>query len=584
MEGQEIVQLHGHESFIYSLATLPSGEIVSVGEDRTARIWEGATCVQTITHPAISVWSVAVCAKSGDLVTGASDNIARVFSRDSSRLADPAVIAKFDESVRASAIPREQVGEIKETDLPGPDFLQTKSGTKEGQVQVIKEADGSKGAYQWSTATQSWISVGTVVDSVGSGGPKKTLNGIEYDFVFDVDIEDDKPPLKLGYNVNQNPYQAAEKFLVDNELPGSYLQQTADFIMQQTQGTTFGQSAATQPAGADPWGQESRYRPGEQFATPSQVRQPGKLPQKDYLPIAVGKVSAAYNRIKDLGQKYKDEGSDQALTDTDLKTLDQLFQQLSTHNFDGKGILRSTSSLKASIPLLFRIATKWEPIVNRLAPLDMLRFLAAGSPEVVQQTSTTSTTIPHLLSSGVFAPSTLQQNPKLAMITIRLLSNLLCSESGRHAIEASAAFDLTLEKIRTTTATINVDSDSALAIAVATFLLNASVALTDRSRPRPQGAKGAPDADVPGRALVVLEEVITLLKSLKSTGNAEACYRALFAVGTLLAGLEKEKGGEEVRQAVGIYDLGAIMGQLKERGLLGEGRFEGLVREVEGLL
>lgn len=555
-----------------------------MGEDRTARVWDGTACIQTITHPAISVWSVAVCPKSGDLVTGASDNVARVFSRDKSRLADPAVASKFEEAVRASAIPREQVGEIKDTDLPGPDFLQNKSGTKEGQVQVIKETDGSKGAYQWSTATQSWVSVGTVVDSVGSGGQKKTLNGKEYDFVFDVDIEDGKPPLKLGYNVNQNPYQAAEKFLIDNELPGTYLEQTADFIVQQTQGTTFGQTAASQPTGADPWGQESRYRPGEQSIPSSQPSQPKKLPQKDYLPIATGKVSAAYNRIKDLSQKYREEGSEQALTDADLKTLDQLFQQLDAHKFDGKGILRSTPALKASLPLLFNIATTWQPISNRLACLDMLRFLAAGSPEAVQPSTTSgggTTTVTLILDSGVFDPSVLKQNSKLAMITIRLLSNLLCSESGRLAVED--VFDAVMEKIRITTATVDVNNDSALAVAVATFLLNASVALTDRSR----GSK-RPTADIALRGLAIVDEAVGLLKVFQGTGNAEACYRGIFTVGTLLAGLDSQGGSggvEEVKQAVEIHDFGGdVLRGLEERGVLGEGRFRGLVEELRSHL
>lgn len=45
-------------------------------------------CIQTITHPAISVWSVAVCPETGDIVTGASDRVVRVFSRDQARWAD----------------------------------------------------------------------------------------------------------------------------------------------------------------------------------------------------------------------------------------------------------------------------------------------------------------------------------------------------------------------------------------------------------------------------------------------------------------------------------------------------------------
>jgi phospholipase A-2-activating protein len=50
-------------------------------------------CVQTITHPAISVWSVAVNAENGDIATGASDNVVRVFSRDQSKWATKELLA-----------------------------------------------------------------------------------------------------------------------------------------------------------------------------------------------------------------------------------------------------------------------------------------------------------------------------------------------------------------------------------------------------------------------------------------------------------------------------------------------------------
>jgi phospholipase A-2-activating protein len=40
-----------------------------------------------------------------------------------------------------------------------------------------------------------------VVDAVGSSR-KTPYEGKEYDYVFDVDIKDGVPPLKLPYNVN----------------------------------------------------------------------------------------------------------------------------------------------------------------------------------------------------------------------------------------------------------------------------------------------------------------------------------------------------------------------------------------------
>ena len=106
-DGYQLQELHGHTNFIYSITALPNGDLVSAGEDRTMRIWRSmqssclakgeraplssvidGECIQTIPHPAISVWTVAVCPETGDIVSGASDRIARVFSKNPQRWAD----------------------------------------------------------------------------------------------------------------------------------------------------------------------------------------------------------------------------------------------------------------------------------------------------------------------------------------------------------------------------------------------------------------------------------------------------------------------------------------------------------------
>lgn len=281
LNGQQVAELHGHESFVYSITSLPTGELVSAGEDRTVRIWKGTECIQTITHPAISVWTVAANQESGDIVTGASDSIARIFTRRIENMADKQTLQEFEESVKSSSIPQQQVGSINKEKLPGPGFLTSKSGTKEGQVQMIKEDNGSITAHQWSMSQQQWISVGTVVDAVGSTGKKVDYNGKSYDYVFDVDIEDGKPPLKLPYNLSTNPYEAATKFLNDNELPLSYLDNVAQFITENTKGATLGEQAES--GGPDPYGSEKRYRPGDGDI------QPKVLPQKEFLSITAAK-------------------------------------------------------------------------------------------------------------------------------------------------------------------------------------------------------------------------------------------------------------------------------------------------------
>jgi len=91
LDGDSKGKLEGHTAYIYSLAVLPNGDIVSSSEDRTVKIWRDGQCIQTITHPAISLWAVAVCEDTGDIASGASDNVIRIFSRDPERQASAEV-------------------------------------------------------------------------------------------------------------------------------------------------------------------------------------------------------------------------------------------------------------------------------------------------------------------------------------------------------------------------------------------------------------------------------------------------------------------------------------------------------------
>lgn len=53
--------------------------------------------------------------------------------------------------------------------------------------------------------------------------------GKEYDFVFDIDVDEGKV-LKLPYNRDQDPYTVAQKFIHDHDMPQVYLDQIANFI------------------------------------------------------------------------------------------------------------------------------------------------------------------------------------------------------------------------------------------------------------------------------------------------------------------------------------------------------------------
>ena len=550
IQGKQVAELHGHESFIYSLDVLPSGELVSSGEDRTVRVWNGTQCVQTITHPAISVWGVAACKENGDIVTGASDRITRVFSRSLERHASPEVVQQFDGAVRESAIPEQQVGKINKEKLPGPDFLKQKSGTKEGQVQMIREHNGSVTAHTWSSATQEWIAVGTVVDAAGSGS-KTTYAGQDYDYVFDVDVEDGKPPLKLPFNVSQNPYDAATKFIGDNQLPVSYLEQVAQFIIQNTQGATLGPQEAT---GADPWGTENRYRPGEAEAPSVPESRPQVLPQKSYLSIKSANLKVVAKKLQELNDQLASSGSKEiSLGPSELDTVIALCSEL-----ESSGTLKQSPAVEAGVSYLFKVATTW-PVANRLPGLDLLRLVAAAAPVTATTAYNGQDLVSGIQSSGVFNPPL---NVNNAMLSVRMLGNLFETVPGRQL--ATTKFDQILAGIKSALAS-NGTPNRNLTIAVATLYINYAVYFTT------EGRESAPESFE--RGLVLIEE---LTKMLLGEKDSEAVYRSLVALGTLIKSL-----GEEVKSAAkDVYDVGSVLGDVSGSAIGKEPRVKGVVGEI----
>lgn len=100
-------------------------------------------------------------------------------------------------------------------------------GQRDGQTKIVNDGDAIR-AYSWSQNEQKWIKIGNVMGASGGSvatSGKQLYNGIEYDYVFSVDIQDGVPPLKLPYNNDQDPWHVAQKFLHDNSLSQLFLDQ-----------------------------------------------------------------------------------------------------------------------------------------------------------------------------------------------------------------------------------------------------------------------------------------------------------------------------------------------------------------------
>ena len=561
LRGRQVGELLGHESFIYSLASLANGDIVSAGEDRTVRIWKNNECIQTITHPAISVWSVAVCAENGDIVSGTSDRLVRVFTRNQDRQADPDTIKSFEEAVKGSSIPQQQVGEVNKEKLPGPEFLTQKSGTKEGQVAMIKEANGSVTAHTWSMAAQQWVNVGTVVDAEASSGKKTDYLGKDYDYVFDVDIEDGKPPLKLPYNLSQNPYEAATKFIQDNELPMTYLDQVANFITTNTQGATIGQSSQPSvPSGADPWGMEQRYRPGEvapsnaQPQVPTPSSQSKILPQTQCLSIKTANLKVIQKKIEELNEQLISSGSkEHALNPDQISMLQRLTTTLEATT---STLSASDATAAAATETLSNIILNW-PLANLLPALDLLRILTASSPAP----ALAKPSLVNILSRSGVCEDT--DRPNNIMLAVRALANLFQTAQGIALVDTQFEY---IQALAQPVAKTFINRN--ISIALATTYINCAVFLTSASQ-----------KDLPSsidRSFSILNDLEALLGT--PNGDSEVVYRALVALGTLLT------LGEETRSAAKeVYGAGELLRTVMAGGKR-EPRIVKVVAEIEKVL
>ncbi|KAF3902216.1 hypothetical protein ABW21_db0209017 [Orbilia brochopaga] len=464
-------------------------------------------CLQTISHPCISVWCVAA-SPNGDIVTGASDGVLRVWSRDPERQADEETQKAYSEAVANTTIAEETTGGINKESLPGMSAL-GRPGKHDGEKIHINN-NGNVEAYQWSARETTWEQVGVIAAAVSSGR-KILFEGKEYDYVFDVDFEEGKPPIKLPYNASQNPWDAARIFLERNELPMTYLETTANFIVQNTKGTRIGTSQPQQPTGADPFGIENRYRPGDEFNTSNPEplpppRPPKLLPWKTYLDIASANLDAASKKIIETNTKLLEAGDkEKSLNDEDLTHLKSLLGFLAKPSAPTSTSAKSSAAVTGGLALLVKIVKDWDGM-QKLAALDLLRVLARHSPAVPLYADDILTV---LEQAGCFNPA----NTSHAVFGTRVFVNLFQYAEGFKYVTERAD-----EIIGKVLGAAQGNGNRLLNISVDTLLLNYSVYFTKAKDGEEQASK-------------LLGQVA---ERVKASSDPEALYRAMMTLGNLL--------------------------------------------------
>lgn len=513
----------GHSNYIYTIALNPAlGDVFVTGsEDNTIRLWsvsKGALG-EALSLPAQSIWGVT-CMENGDIITGSSDAMVRVFSRDPARIAEDEFVKAYEAAVATRKAEQSmELGGVKVTDLPGPESL-LQEGTEEGQTRLVRQPNGKILCYQWTKG--NWECVGDVMGAAGGTqetSGKSLYEGIEYDFVFNVDIEDGAPPLKLPFNRTEDPWLAAQKFIHKNDLPQVYLEQVANFIITNANLTTL--PAATELSNyMDPFTGGGRYVPSsngsngaesnvnvnfrersnntgvvnvDPFTGGSSYSSGGKqdfivkkhIPSTIYLSFDTCDSSKVLIKLKEFNSQLPEN-----VIKVSENELEKVISLISSQNDPNDESIESLKKImqwpnEKLFPVLdvIRLAVRNAEFCSKIGSFELLEFI---SQRIVT-------------------------NAANQLMSIRALCNLMLHKTGRDLI------DIKLNDIMTPIGTIR-QGTANLQNAIATFYLNQSIV-----------QKEMPSDDL-SRMLC-----IEIAQFLEWTNDPESTFRAYLALGNLTA-------------------------------------------------
>ncbi|XP_045446086.1 phospholipase A-2-activating protein [Melitaea cinxia] len=509
-KGECLNTYYGHTNYIYSICmnpSMPQG-FVSSGEDGAVRVWAAGDCVREIRLPAHSVWSIT-CLDNGDIVTGSSDGLVRVFTIDPSRYADEAAVKQFEDEVqKMQAASQQEIGGFKLSELPGPEAL-LEPGKSDGQTKLVRRGANVK-CYSWSSAENTWNEIGDVMGAQPPSEGKTSYQGKEYDFVFSVDIKDGAPPLKLPFNKTEDPWVAAQTFIHKHDLPQVYLEQVANFIITNAKLDSL---PASNNGFADPFTGEARYVPGTApprqqggaptpanltaadpftgsaaYTTAASTDEKPLVPHDSYIRFDQANLNAIHNKLKEFNSKVGDGLN--AFTDEQLENIVKLGELNCTFNPETVTLLKKM--LEWPKEILFPV-------------LDITR-LAVRNKEINGQIFDTNygpNFVKYLLS--LLTPDNLPANQMLAM---RVLVNAFSDLPGEMLVLAAR------ESVTHAIICLN-QLNNNTQIAATSLLLNLSVALAQQTD-----------------SVDIAECIISLLNRIN---DKEAYFRGLVALGTILA-------------------------------------------------
>ncbi|XP_076377843.1 phospholipase A2 activator protein [Megalopta genalis] len=511
--GTHLGTYEAHTNYIYSVICRENGvKVYTCAEDRTIRVWHNNQISQTITLPSQSIWCIDLL-PNGDIVAGSSDGIVRIFSCDPERIADPEMLQEFEKEVANTKLNAQQeLGGLKIKDLPDAKALQ-QPGQRDGQTKIVNDGEAVR-AYSWSQSEQRWIRIGDIMGATGGSNAtsgKQLYNGIEYDYVFSVDIQDGVPPLKLPYNNGQDPWHVAQKFLHDNDLSQLFLDQVANFIIKNSQSAP-GLNTSTQYA--DPFTGGNRYIPSSATSSTEPSRTmlnssktsmtSSYIPHTKYLKIEQANLQTILDKLRELNTKQTEAVR---IPDDKLDNLVKLAKDQTSEHLRTDALNTLKSLLNWPDDVLFPVLD-----ITRLAVLSKEINDVICTEELLQ------------ITKKHIKPEASASNQ---MLTFRLLANMFTHDKGEKLCLDSK--DEILELLSGLKSLGNKNNQ----VAVSTYILNLTVALNKYN-------------DVFGKAQC-LNAMFNILSRLK---EPEAVFRTLVGLGTLLCTASDSSDRDDLIKAV----------------------------------
>lgn len=471
--------------------------VVSCGEDGSVMVSEGLEPVQSIPHPTC-VWCViGIPDARGGFVTGGNDGVLRYFSKD-----PQATETEASRTLQAAFVVQVAEAQAKKRSGPSSEEIakaakwETRSGnpgTSDQQVMVFNK-DGIMIAAQWSGDSSTWIEIGEVTGN-GDGG---LVNGVMYDHVLPVEMDatgGGVRTLQIGYNNLESAFDAAQRFINDNDIDQSYLRQIAEWITERAgkNTPTLGDPSTTTSSYTAPTTKYYQYFPVKAYALYDEI--PTSFHSKILLKI----------------NEFDSSVGDSSLAPAELESVDQSISVLvQTSRYHSSSI--SSKQLNGVI----KMATQWE--ASKVFPAFDICRLVALHP----QGSKSLATHPQLSNLLQVAEKFLHEGQTLpantAVTSLRFLVNTSRFEELRNAVLLSLPYSRLLDL-----ASYQRSSSSKLVRAsVAALLLNCTVSLSSSS--------GEIDTKV---SLLIFSLSLSLEMLTKETESVEVVNRALLAIGSI---------------------------------------------------